>query len=636
MILTYLIDMDRWKKQLAAGMVDFLTLWLVAWLAFVIRLGEGTPLTEIQWLFVATAPIVAIPGFIWSGLYRSVIRFSGEQALLAIAKGTSIAGILWWLVAVLTGQFGLIAGMPRSAPFLFMVMAFASVAAARFTARWLIWRSQRMRFGGRQALIYGAGIRGQQLAVLLRHGVEHFPAGFIDHAAELQGKDIDGLRVYAPKDIPRLIERFDISDVILSEDAFKHQSRREIMRMLEPHPVHVRSAASLMGSLSNKFKGLTLTNLDPIDLLDREPVEDHTGELADLYKGSVVLVTGAAGSIGSEICRRLLREQPSKLVLLDHSEVGLYRIQLELREFLEASGQTDVILKPVLADIRDADLIRHIFEAEKPKFVFHAAAYKHVPLIEDNPIEGTRVNVFGTLNCALASVKTKVEHFVLISTDKAVNPTSVMGMTKRVAELLLLQDDLNAIPETGHTKASVVRFGNVLDSSGSVIPLFRRQIASGGPVTVSDPEVTRYFMTIPQAASLVLKTPTVSQDRDVLVLDMGEPVKILDIAKRMIRFSGLRIKDTKNPSGDIAISFTGLRPGEKLHEELTYNGNAEKTSQTGILRLREEGNYDASGLDFQLRNLAKHCNEHDPDEVARILRLMTSKATEANLLTNTK
>ncbi len=615
--------MTRWKKQFLAGAADFLTLWLAAWLAFFIRLGEDTPFTDVQWFFVVTAPVMALPAFVSFGLYRSVIRFVGEQALFSIAKGVVFAAVTWLVFGALLGQLALITGMPRTVPFLFMVMAFAFVAATRFTARWLLWRAQRTRFGGRQALIYGAGPNGQQVATLLRQGVEFFPAGFIDDSKELWGRDVAGLLVYSPKELASAVNRFEISDVILSADAFKHKTRREVMHSLLPHPVHVRSAPSFKNGNLNSISKVTLADLDPLDLLDREPAADMDGSLADLYEGAVVLVTGAAGSIGSEICRRVLREKLKKLVLLDNSEAGLYQIHLQLTELAQAIGLHQVAIEPVLGDIRNAGRMRHVFEAQRPQFVFHAAAYKHVPLIEQNPVEGARVNIFGTLNCMVAAAQVDAAHFVLVSTDKAVNPKSVMGMSKRVAELMTLEEGLEAMPKATLTKFSIVRFGNVLDSSGSVIPLFRRQITAGGPLTVTHPEVTRYFMTIPQAALLVLKTPRVSQNRDVMVLEMGPPVKILDIAERMIRFSGLRVKDAQHPNGDVEIVFIGLRPGEKLHEELTYNSVVQQTTQPGILRFLKERHETPQGLDFQLRALAKYCDEHDAKQVIRMLEMLT-------------
>jgi FlaA1/EpsC-like NDP-sugar epimerase len=631
MVETSFIELSRRKKQLLAGLADFFTLWLAAWLAFVIRLGEDTPLTEIQWLFVALAPLLALPGFIWSGLYRSVIRFVGEHALFSIAKGVLFAAATWLVFSSFLGQLGLITGMPRTVPFLFMVIAFAFVAASRFTARWLLWRGQRTRFAGRQALIYGAGPHGQWLAALLRQGIELFPAGFVDDSQDLWGKDIAGLLVYSPKELATVVRRFEISDVILSADAFKHKTRREVMHSLLAHPVHVRSVPNFISSKTNSITKVTLADLDPLDLLDREPEADNAGSLEDLYSGAVVLVTGAAGSIGSEICRRVLREKPKKLVLLDNSEAGLYQIHLQLTELAQPLGLHDVVLEPVLGDVRNVGRVQHIFRTERPKFVFHAAAYKHLPLIEKNPVEGVRVNVFGTMNCMTAAAQAEVEHFVMVSTDKAVNPASVMGMSKRVAELMILEDSLEPIPKTLSTKFSIVRFGNVLDSSGSVIPLFRRQIAAGGPVTVTHPDVTRYFMTIPQAALLVLKTPRVSQTRDVLVFEMGPPVKILDIAQRMIRFSGLRVKDAQHPHGDIEIVFTGLRPGEKLQEELTYNSVAQKTTQPGILRFVKERHETPQGLDRHLRALAKYCDEHDVKQVIRMLEMLTGGVREENL-----
>jgi len=615
-----LVETDRRYKQSLAVLADLLTVWLVAWGAFSIRLGPAMPLTSVQWGLIAVTPVIAVPWFIWTGLYRSIIRFVGEHALLSIAQAVVLSALTWVALGMATRQLGLAAGLPLSVPILFAVMLFASISASRFFARWILWKSQRSRFSGRQALIYGAGAHGRQIAQLLRHGVEFFPAGFIDDSADLAYKDVDGIRVYPISELSRLIRQFEISDVILSSDAFKIRSRREIMRQLSPFPVHIRLVPSLIDSTSNQGKaGLAITEVDPVDLLDREPYRDLAGSLKETYRDAVVLVTGAAGSIGSEICRRVIREQPRKLVLLDNSEAGLYQIHLELSEYLSSSDANPAVLLPVIADVRDSLRVQHVFQESKPNFVFHAAAYKHVHLVERHPSEGVNVNVFGTRNCMLAAAKAGVDRFLLISSDKAVYPASVMGVTKRLAELLILETNREVEKWGNKTIYAIVRFGNVLDSSGSVIPLFRRQIAAGGPVTVTHPEVTRYFMTIPQAAALVLKSVGMARDRDVFVLDMGPPVRILDIAKRMIRFSGLRVLDESNPEGDIEIIFTGLKPGEKLHEELAYDILLRPTEEPGITCLSKEESGDLLALDFQLRALEKSCKEQDNERLIRIL-----------------
>ena len=620
LLIKPLIETDRRYKQALALLADLLTVWLVAWAAFSIRLGPSMPLTSTQWGLIAVTPVIAVPSFIWTGLYRSIIRFVGEHALLSIAQSVVLSALTWAALGMVTQQLGVAAGLPLSVPALFAVMLFAAVSATRFSARWILWKSQRSRFSGRQALIYGAGTHGRQIAQLLRHGVEFFPAGFIDDSADIILKDVDGIRVYPISELSRLIRQFEISDVILTSDAFKMRSRREIMRQLSPFPVHIRLVPSLIDSTSNYLKaGLAITEVDPVDLLDREPYRDIAESPKGIYRDTVVLVTGAAGSIGSEICRRVIRETPRKLILLDNSEAGLYQIHLELSEYLSSSAAKLPVLLPVIADIRDFRRVQHVFLELQPNFVFHAAAYKHLHLVERHPTEGVNVNVFGTRNCMLAAAQAGVDRFLLISSDKAVHPASIMGVTKRLAELLILDTNREAEKWGNKTTYAIVRFGNVLGSSGSVIPLFRRQIAAGGPVTVTHPEVTRYFMTIPQAAALMLKSAGMARDRDVFVLDMGPPVRILDIAKRMIRFSGLRVLDDSNPEGDIEIIFTGLKPGEKLHEELAYDAMPQPTEEPGITRFSREESDNLSELDFQLRALEKGCKEQDTRRVVRIL-----------------
>jgi FlaA1/EpsC-like NDP-sugar epimerase len=439
-------------------------------------------------------------------------------------------------------------------------------------------------------LIYGAGHSGMQIATALRQSGQYFLAGYIDDSAQYQGSIINGLMVYHPSEITRLIDTHGVTDILLAMPSIGRTRRNQILQSLREHQVHVRSLPDLIDLAQGRVTVLDMKELEPDDLLGRESVEPNAQLISKNILNKVVLVSGAGGSIGSELCRQILRAQPKTLLLLDHSEFNLYAIESELNQVVVAAGgePTEKII-PLLGSIKDIDRLEEIFTRYPVDTVYHAAAYKHVPLVECNPFEGLQNNVMGTLNLANISQKHGVPHFVLISTDKAVRPTNVMGASKRFAELILQAlADANAKGGEGATCFSMVRFGNVLGSSGSVVPLFREQIKLGGPITLTHAEVTRYFMTIPEAAQLVIQASAMAGGGEVFVLDMGEPVKIYDLARRMIQLSGLSVRDEQNPHGDIEIVVTGLRPGEKLYEELLIGENPTSTSHPRIMMAREE------------------------------------------------
>jgi FlaA1/EpsC-like NDP-sugar epimerase len=494
-------------------------------------------------------------------------------------------------------------------PLIFLMLVGLSRALARF------WLAGIPILGSTQTgnlLIYGAGTAGVQTASALQVSGQLKLIGFVDDDASKVGRSINGLPIFSSAEILALVPRYKITDMLLAMPSATRERRNTIIQSLESLPVHVRSLPSLSDLTSGRVTVQDIRELDIEDLLGREPVPPRTDLLARDLAGQVVLVSGAGGSIGSELTRQILLQRPRQLLLLDHNEFGLYSIHQELLA-LCTSEAVNVELVPLLASVSNPERLHAIFDTYRPATVYHAAAYKHVPMVEDNPGEGVRNNVFGTLHMAQAAVASGVHRFVLISTDKAVRPTNVMGATKRMAELVL-QAFAEAHP---HTLFSMVRFGNVLGSSGSVVPLFRKQLASGGPLTVTHAEVTRYFMTIPEAAQLVLQAGAMGQGGDVFVLDMGQPVRILDLARRMLHLSGLSERNAANPHGDIEIAISGLRPGEKLYEELLIGDNPEATAHPRIMKAREPFLLWAD-LQAELQLLQRAANQNDAPAIKAV------------------
>ncbi len=576
-----LVGLPRPAKQVLMLAADGTLLVFAVWAAYSVRLGELFVPGRAQLLLMLAAPFLAMPGFLKMGLYRSVIRYLGEQALWSVVKGMSLAALLWAGLAFMTQMTGA-EGAPRSVPLIYWLIGMVLVGGSRFAARWLLWAPLRSRFAGRQALIYGAGSAGRQLAASLRRGHGLFPAGFLDDDAALHGKDVDGLRVYAPRRLPTLIERFDIHDVVVTMPSASSTRRREVVRFLEKYPLKVRILPAVADIAAGKHLVNMVREVDIGDLLGRDPVAPAPALLGRCISGKVVLVTGAGGSIGSELCRQIAAIGPARLVLLEASEHALYQIDRTVRSVADC----EVI--PALGSVRDGALVSRLLAEHRVDTIYHAAAHKHVPLVEANVVEGAGNNVLGTLTVARAAFEAKVETFVLISTDKAVHPINVMGATKRWAEMVVL-DFAERVRLAGRGQPfCVVRFGNVLGSSGSVIPLFKEQIAQGGPVKVTHDEVTRYFMSIHEAVQLVIQAGSMAKGGEIFLLDMGVPVKIMDLARNMIRLAGRTVRDEANPDGDIAITIIGLRPGEKLYEELLIDGtNAEDTPHPRIMKASE-------------------------------------------------
>lgn len=581
------LDWPRAGKRAVVVALDVCLAWLATWIAFTLRLDTmHVPMGDQWWLYGLT-PVLAIPIFIRFGLYRAIFRYTGQAALVATAIAVALYASL--LFSILLWQKW--PGVPRTLgllqPLVFLLLVGASRAFARF---WLADLNRSRAKAEGALLIYGAGMAGVQTASAMAVSRQFTLLGFVDDDATKVGRNINGVTVFAPSSVPDLISDRGVTDIVLALPSAPRARRNEILASLRALPVHVRTLPDWADLASGRVTVQDFKELDIEDLLGRDPVPPNADLLARNLAGKVVLVTGAGGSIGSELCRQIVNEQPRQLLLLDHSEFNLYSIHQELQDICNAKGLA-VCLVPLLGTVTHRARLDEICRAYHPHTVYHAAAYKHVPLVESNPAEGIVNNVFGTLNMARAAIDSGVSHFILVSTDKAVRPTNVMGASKRMAELVLqaLAAQIAQQPAsvTG-TCFGMVRFGNVLGSSGSVVPLFRRQLAGGGPLTVTHAQVTRYFMTIPEAAQLVLQAGAMAVGGDVFVLDMGEPVKIIDLARRMVELSGMRVRDEAQPDGDIAIAITGLRPGEKLYEELLIGDNPTSTAHPRIMKARED------------------------------------------------
>lgn len=577
----YLHRLPTWLKKFALIGLDLVLVPFSLWAALSLRLGQWLTAVNPYLLPVTALSFFTVALFIRLGLYRMVVRYIGWRMMEPVAKGVAgSAGILLAIMLIMPGHV-----LPRSTFVLYGLVLFPLIAGSRWLLRKMMGEITPRRLGGKPIAIYGAGGGGRQLVTMLRSGIEYRPVAFLDDDITVQGRTIDGIDIYAPSDERTLerLQRLGVKEVLLSIPSLGPAKRRQILERLDHWPFHVRTVPGLHDIMVGRARLDDLQDIRIEDLLGRDPIPPMAGLLHRCIEGRAVLVTGAGGSIGSELCRQALELNPRALVLLEQSEYALYRIELELREqMLRTNTSTELVA--LLGSVQDTELLSRIFSTFSIETVYHAAAYKHVPLVEHNSIEGVRNNVIGTLNTALAARSAGVKYFVLISTDKAVRPTNIMGASKRMAELAVQA----LAADGGITCFSIVRFGNVLGSSGSVVPLFREQIARGGPITLTHPEVTRYFMTIPEAVQLVIQAGAMAAGGDVFVLDMGESVKIGDLAVRMVRLSGLEVRDDAHPDGTIAIDVTGLRPGEKLYEELLIGGAVFGTEHPRIMRAEEE------------------------------------------------
>lgn len=612
------LGLPRWAKRTLILTVDASLCVVAVWVAYFLRLSEWTPLYGPAAWAVVGSLILALPIFIILGIYRPVFRHAESAGFNQILLASLVYALAYFTVFTAWS----VPGVPRTIGTLQPILLFVFMILARICARYLLRELLDRGDGLRvlpRVLIYGAGVSGRQLAAAIASRREMKVAGFLDDNRELQGASVNGLRIYAPDKVVELANKLMIDEVLLAIPSATQHRRNEVLSVLRSLHVRVRTLPDIIELALSDLPNGSITNLDVNDLLGRDVVVPATSMIRQHLNEQTILVTGAGGSIGSELCRQIIATQPRKLLLLDSSEYALYAIHRELEialasPKLHGTGPSTELI-PLLGSVQDEHRIGEILACWQPTHVYHAAAYKHVPLVEHNPVQGVANNVFGTMNVAEQCVRNRIPHFVLVSTDKAVRPTNIMGATKRLAEMVLqaLAQEDNA------TCLSMVRFGNVLGSSGSVVPLFRQQIVTGGPVTITDERITRFFMTIPEAAALVIQAGAMATGGDVFVLDMGEPVRIVDLARNMIELSGLSVRDHSNPFGDIELRFVGLRPGEKLYEELLIEDAPLVTSHPRI-RKAVEGFLPRSELRMQLDKLRAAVVNREPDRVRAILR----------------
>jgi UDP-N-acetylglucosamine 4,6-dehydratase len=616
---TWFVGLSRRVKAFILISADCCFTLFALWAAFSLRWSVWYLPKGDEWYLFAVAPVIAIPIFIRLGLYRAIIRYIEVRALWTIIQATTLYSLVFAVIIYESG----IKGIPRTVSFINWLLMILLISSSRFFARWWLadvyFRSGEDRYNKRyrkkNVVIYGAGSAGVQLASALVHGGKFNTVAFIDDNPLLHKQKINGIKIFPFSSLTALMERYHVANVLLAMPSASRTRIREIIDLLEPYAVRVLSMPSVSDIAQGKVTFDTLQEVDISDLLGRDPVEPVTALLQANVTDKVVMVTGAGGSIGSELCRQILALHPSKLILFELNEFALYAIEKELNQHT-----TSIPVLPVLGSVTNADRIEKVCRTFQVQTIYHAAAYKHVPMVEQNPAEAVWNNILGTLRTAQAAINTGVATFVLISTDKAVRPTNTMGATKRFAELILQALSVN---HEHHTRFTMVRFGNVLGSSGSVVPLFKEQIARGGPVTVTDERIIRYFMTIPEASQLVIQAGAMGQGGDVFVLDMGEPVRIVELAKRMIHLSGLEIKDATHSNGDIEIQFTGLRAGEKLYEELLIGDNVSKTTHPRIMRA-EETMIPWTDLAVMLKDLEQAAKTDDFEEIRAILQQAVS------------
>lgn len=608
-MMEFFSNLSRLQKQLMAICADLFFLPLMYLIALWMRFdGIDRTLIGQFWILILAAPAVAIPVFIRLGLYRAVIRFVDQKIVMVVIYGVSLT-VLALLAITVYFQIGILS---RAVFGMFWFSAVMYMLASRFLVRAYLHQMNNNLDAVRVA-IYGAGHTGAQVATAFRASSDYLPMFMIDDKPELQGAIIAGLQVYSSKNLPDLITKNRIQEIHLVMPSIPKRTQKTILHRLEKLRVKVRVTPPIRDLLNGELTVKDLREIEIEDLLGRDSVLPDAALMASCITNKSVMVTGAGGSIGSELCRQILLQRPTLLILVEMSEYALYTIEKELLE-LKVTHAIATQIMPFLASVLNTEKCQKILTTFHVQTVYHAAAYKHVPLVEQNPIEGIQNNVFGTLSIAQAAVSAGVSNFVLISTDKAVRPTNVMGSTKRLAELILQGLSSDQSP----TRFCMVRFGNVLGSSGSVVPLFRQQILAGGPITLTHPDITRYFMTIPEAAQLVLQAGSMGAGGDVFVLDMGEPVKILDLAERMVHLSGLQLKSESDDSSAIEIQLVGLRPGEKLYEELLIGENVDRTEHPLIMRA-EESMIAWPVLQGKLEKLDVACKRFSFDDVRQLL-----------------
>lgn len=608
-MIELLLNSPRWLKKIIFVLHDAVLIFCAFWLAWGLRLPIVPEWQDTaNWQMLAGTSLVSIAVFAKLGLYRAVIRYAGSKILIVVFLG----GVLS-VAAMLAMAFYFDLFLPRSVPVMYFLLLVVSLIGSRFTIKGLLQSQDRSI--NHPVIIYGAGESGRQLLLSIKQVDKYHPVAFVDDDKSLHKTVIHNTPVHASSELPKLVARYGVESILLAIPSAGQQLRKEIITRLEHLPCKILSMPGLKDLVEGKVSISSLKKVSVIDLLGREAIEPDTELMQQNITGKVVMVTGAGGSIGSELCRQIIQQSPDTLILFELSEFSLYSIEQELSNTIRESNLA-IKLIPAMGSVQHLRRLTELMKRFNVQTVYHAAAYKHVPLVEYNTIEGVRNNIFGTQHCAQAAMAANVDTFVLISTDKAVRPTNTMGASKRMAELVL-----QALAERAdhQTRFCMVRFGNVLGSSGSVIPLFEKQIEQGGPVTLTHPDITRFFMTIPEAAQLVIQAGAMGQGGDVFLLDMGEPIKIIDLAKQMIRLSGLEVRDEHNPNGDIAIAISGLRPGEKLYEELLIGENPEGTNHPRIMTSKEVM-LPWAELEEMLQTLEQACKNFEPQAVRELLQ----------------
>jgi FlaA1/EpsC-like NDP-sugar epimerase len=612
----YIAEMPRKYKILIMLLSDVLLLPLALWTALALRFGTFKPVIGNYWWLFFVIPFITVPIFIRLGLYRAVIRFVDEQILKTVIYGVSLSTLLLTAIITMTQ----IQVLPRSSIIIYWFMASGYIFASRYFARGVLRTLERKDRRKQNVAIYGAGRAGLQTALALFSSPEYRPILFFDDNKELEGTTIAGIRVYHPENAIDIMNKYACHQLLLALPSATRIQRKMIIQKFEKKNIHLMTLPGMGELITGKVKVEDIRDVGVEDLLGRDPVPPFEDLISSCIENKVVMVTGAGGSIGSEVSRQILKNNPQKIILFERSEYLLYKIEKEL-----ANHYRGAVLIPILGDVINQYQLEKVISSYKVETIYHAAAYKHVPLVETNVVAGVMNNVFGTFAVAQAAILYNVSTFVLISTDKAVRPTNVMGATKRLAELVIQA----LASKKSSTRFCMVRFGNVLGSSGSVVPLFKEQIRQGGPVTVTHPEVTRYFMTMPEASQLVLQAGALGEGGDVFVLDMGDPVKIVDLARNLIELSGFEVKTPANDKGDIEIEFVGLRPGEKLYEELLIGNNVTKTKHPRIMKANEEFiSYDK--LMLELEKLKQYCEKQADTAVVQILKEIVKEFKQTN------
>jgi FlaA1/EpsC-like NDP-sugar epimerase len=611
--LGFIWSLPRSQKRIISVVVDTIFIIAAFCLANWARLGYFTVSKDpLTWYVLIGTIVITLLAFVRLGLYRAILRYLTFHAFTAILLGAVISALSITSLAYFFDAF-----IPRTVPIIYLLFLLVLCGGARLLVRSLLIHDLRKGKDNTAVLIIGAGVTGRQLAIALRQSSSYKVKGFVDRDESLKNTIIQGIAVYGVDQLPKLIEKYKINKVLLAIPSASRSERKLMIDQLLPYSVEVLTVPDFNDIVTGKAQVSELQDVAIGDLLGRDAVQPDSTLMRANITDKVVMVTGAGGSIGSELCRQILRLKPSALVLFEQSEFALYAIDKELCE-LSTELNIEITVIPLLGSVQRINRLVNAMSAFAVNTVYHAAAYKHVPMVEYNVVEGVRNNVFGTYYCAKAAIECGVESFVLISTDKAVRPTNVMGSTKRMAELILQAFAEQTVKGANKTRFCMVRFGNVLGSSGSVIPVFKKQIEQGLPITVTHPDIIRYFMTIPEAAQLVIQAGAMGQGGDVFVLDMGEPVKIVDLAENLIRLSGLEVKSVDNPNGDIEIQFTGLRPGEKLYEELLIGDN-DTTTQHSRINVANESFLKLTELSELLDTLDKACHDFDHQLIRQIL-----------------